>query len=183
MAKKILNEQFRRMQKLAGIITEEQYNKMSLKEDNIETFEEAGFSFDDGILGGVGSGGAGYYDFISDKISGYDLDKFNEKEFENWYNNFSKDSFNSVVYGTEDFEDYGIDFSMLPKGIHQLEDVEGAAEVTKDKVILYAYPILSGIEDEERIEIFGLSNDGKVVAKLPKEEVKAKLSNNESSLL
>ena len=178
-----LNEQFRRMQKLAGIITEEQYNKMSLKEGNIETFEEAGFNFDDGILGGVGSGGAGYYDGISDEISGYNLDKFNEKEFENWYNNFSKDSFNSFTYGTEDLEDYEIDFPMLPKGIHQLEDVEGAAEVTEDEVTFYAYPILSGIENEERIEIFGLSNDGKVVAKLPKEEVKAKLSNNEYSIL
>jgi len=32
---------------------------------------KAGFSFDDGILGGVGSGGAGYYDNVNDKIYGY----------------------------------------------------------------------------------------------------------------
>ena len=34
----------------------------------IDKLENAGFEFEDGILGGVGSGGGGYYDFISDKI-------------------------------------------------------------------------------------------------------------------
>jgi len=155
-----------------------------LKENNTDTFEEAGFAFDDGILGGVGSGGGGYYDFDSDNISGYNIDKFDEKAFEDWYNNFTKDSFNSIIYTEEDMEDNDIDFSMLPKGFHQLEDLGGAAEVTKDEVILYAYPALSDLETgEERFEIFGLDNNGKVVAKLPKEEVKAKLLNNEFSIV
>jgi hypothetical protein len=171
--RQIIKEEIQRMQKLAGII----------KENQIETFEEAGFEFDDGILGGVGSGGAGYYDQISDRISGFNLDKFNEKEFEKWYGSFSKNSFNKVVYSGEDFDENGIDFSMLPKGIHQLEDLDGAAEVTEDQVILYAYPTLGDDMGEERIPIFGLDNNGKVVTKLPKEEVKAKLSNNEYAII
>jgi hypothetical protein len=154
-----------------------------LKENNIDTFEEAGFDFGDGILGGVGSGGAGYYDSDSDNINGYNLDKFDEKAFEDWYNNFTKDSFSNSIYAEEDMEDYDIDFSMLPKGIHQLEDLDGAAEVTGDEVILYAYPTLSDMEGEERLPIFGLDNNGKIVAKLPKEEVKAKLLNNEFSIV
>ena len=43
-------------------------NKL-LKEDQTDLFVKAGFDFDDGLLGGVGSGGGGYYDFISDKIN------------------------------------------------------------------------------------------------------------------
>ena len=43
---------------------------------------KAGFSFDDGILGGVGSGGAGYYDNANDKIYGYNQSgPWNEEEF------------------------------------------------------------------------------------------------------
>jgi hypothetical protein len=154
-----------------------------LKENIQDTFEKAGFQFDDGILGGVGSGGAGYYDGISDSISGYNLDKFDEKAFERWYNNFSKDSFNNNIYSKEDMKDYDMDFSMLPKGFHQLEDIDGAAEVTEDKVILYAYPTLSDEMGEVRFTVFGLDNNGKVIAKLPKEEVKAKLLNNEFALM
>jgi len=62
---------------------------------------DAGIDSSEGILGGVGSGGAGYYDWISDKISGLHIDKFNEDEFDNWYDNFSKDSFNSFRYEKE----------------------------------------------------------------------------------
>jgi len=153
-----------------------------LRENSQDTFEEAGFQFDDGILGGVGSGGAGYYDGISDDISGFDLDTFDEGEFNKWYDNFSKESFSNNIYSREDMKDYGIDFSMLPKGFHQLEDIDGAAEVTEDEVILYAYPTLSDEMGEVRFTVFGLDNNGKVIAKLPKEEVKAKLLNNEFAL-
>jgi hypothetical protein len=37
--------------------------------DVADEIEAAGIYLDDGILGGVGSGGGGYYDWISDKIS------------------------------------------------------------------------------------------------------------------
>ena len=47
--------------------------------DVADEIEAAGIYLDDGILGGVGSGGGGYYDWISDKISGYHIDRFNEE--------------------------------------------------------------------------------------------------------
>jgi hypothetical protein len=159
-------------------------NSRLLAENNINTFEKAGFNFDDGILGGVGSGGGGYYDYVSDQISGYNIDKFDEKAFDDWYDSFSKDSFNNSIYDEEEMEDYDIDFSKLPKGVYPLDDIDGAAEVTEGGVILYAYPTLSDLTTgEERFAVFGLDNNGKVVAKLPKEEVKAKLITNKFSLV
>ena len=156
-------------------------NKL-LKEDQTDLFVKAGFSFDDGLLGGVGSGGGGYYDFISDKISGYHIDKFDEEEFNNWYDNFSKKDFNSLVYNSERMEDYEIDPSGLPKGIHQLQDA-GAGEVMDDVITIYAYPTLSDEDGGEFITIFSLDKNGNIVPRISKEEVKAKLSSNEYSII
>ena len=156
-------------------------NKL-LKEDQTDLFVKAGFSFDDGLLGGVGSGGGGYYDFISDKISGYHIDKFDEKEFNNWYDNFSKKDFNSLVYDSKLMGDYEIDPSGLPKGIHQL-DTAGAGEVMDDMITIYAYPTLVDENGGEFITIFSLDKDGNIVPEISKEEVKAKLSSNEYSII
>ena len=156
-------------------------NKL-LKEDQTDLFVKAGFSFDDGLLGGVGSGGGGYYDFISDKISGYHIDKFDEEEFNNWYDNFSKKDFNSIVYNSKKMEDYEIDPSGLPKGIHQLDDA-GAGEVMDDVITIYAYPTLSDEDGGEFIKIFSLDKDGNIVPEISKEEVKAKLASNEYSII
>jgi len=156
-------------------------NKL-LKEDQTDLFVKAGFSFDDGLLGGVGSGGGGYYDFISDKISGYNIDKFDEEEFNNWYDNFSKKDFNSLVYNSKLMGDYGIDPSGLPKGIHQL-DTAGAGEVMDDMITIYAYPTLVDENGGEFITIFSLDKNGNIVPEISKEEVKAKLASNEYSII
>ena len=153
-----------------------------LKEDQTDLFVKAGFMFDDGLLGGVGSGGGGYYDFISDKISGYHIDKFDEEEFNNWYDNFSKKDFNSIVYDSKKMEDYGINPSGLPRGIHQLRDA-GAGEVMDDMITIYAYPTLSDEDGGEFITIFSLDKDGNIVPEISKEEVKAKLASNEYSII
>jgi hypothetical protein len=156
-------------------------NKL-LKENQTDLFVKAGFSFDDGLLGGVGSGGGGYYDFISDKISGYYIDKFDEEEFNNWYDNFSKKDFNSINYNSKKMEDYEIDPSGLPKGIHQL-DTAGAGEVMDDMITIYAYPTLVDENGGEFITIFSLDKDGNIVPEISKEEVKAKLASNEYSII
>ena len=156
-------------------------NKL-LKEDQTDLFIKAGFSFDDGLLGGVGSGGGGYYDFISDKISGYHIDKFDEEEFNNWYDNFSKKDFNSLVYDSKLMGDYEIDPSGLPKGIHQL-DTAGAGEVMDDMITIYAYPTLVDENGGEFITIFSMDKDGNIVPEISKEEVKAKLASNEYSII
>jgi len=153
-----------------------------LKEDQTDLFVKAGFIFDDGLLGGVGSGGGGYYDFISDKISGYHIDKFDEEEFNNWYDNFSKKDFNSLVYDSKLMGDYEIDPSGLPKGIHQL-DTAGAGEVMDDKITIYAYPTLVDENGGEFITIFSLDKNGNIVPEISKEEVKAKLASNEYSII
>ena len=153
-----------------------------LKEDQTDLFVKAGFGFQDGLLGGVGSGGGGYYDFISDKISGYNIDKFDEEEFNNWYDNFSKKDFNSIVYDSKKMEDYGINPSGLPRGIHQLRDA-GAGEVMDDMITIYAYPTLSDEDGGEFITIFSLDKDGNIVPEISKEEVKAKLASNEYSII
>ena len=156
-------------------------NKL-LKEDQTDLFVKAGFIFDDGLLGGVGSGGGGYYDFISDKISGYNIDKFDEEEFNNWYDNFSKKDFNSLVYDSKLMGDYEIDPSGLPKGIHQL-DTAGAGEVMDDMITIYAYPTLVDENGGEFITIFSLDKNGNIVPEISKEEVKAKLASNEYSII
>ena len=153
-----------------------------LKEDQTDLFVKAGFIFDDGLLGGVGSGGGGYYDFISDKISGYHIDKFDEEEFNNWYDNFSKKDFNSLVYDSKLMGDYEIDPSGLPKGIHQL-DTAGAGEVMDDMITIYAYPTLVDENGGEFITIFSLDKNGNIVPEISKEEVKAKLASNEYSII
>ena len=156
-------------------------NKL-LKEDQTDLFVKAGFGFEDGLLGGVGSGGGGYYDFISDKISGFNIDKFDEEEFNNWYDNFSKKDFNSLVYDSKLMGDYEIDPSGLPKGIHQLQDA-GAGEVMDDKITIYAYPTLIDDRGSDFITIFSLDKNGNVVPRASKEEVKAKLASNEYSII
>ena len=184
MKKQILSEQFRRMQKLAGIISENiNLNEM---QDIESRLVDAGFSFDDGILGGVGSGGAGYYDFISDKISGFRINKFDEKEFNKWYDGFNKDSFSLFTYTKEfskDNED-GIDYetiSDLKPGIYQVNEpgYGGFAEIHDNgDVTLYASPTISDDNGYEFKPIFSLNNDGSIKQEMSKEEVKKLLQQN-----
>lgn len=179
--KKQINE-IKRMQQLAGLITESQLNE-ELKDIESE-LKSAGFSFDDGILGGVGSGGAGYYDYISDKISGFNLDKFNQAEFDKWYDNFSKDSFNSNDYESQFGEEDGIDYEavrQIGKGIYAVNEpgYGGYAEISENgDVTLYATPVLSDKDGMEFLPIFSLGSNGNVVQEMSKEEVESKLKQN-----
>ena len=174
----------RMLQIRAGIISENiNLNKM---QDIELRLVDAGFSFDDGILGGVGSGGAGYYDFISDKISGFRINKFDEKEFNKWYDGFNKDSFSSFTYTKEfskDNED-GIDYetiSDLKPGIYQVNEpgYGGFAEIHDNgDVTLYASPTISDDNGYEFKPIFSLNNDGSIKQEMSKEEVKKLLQQN-----
>ena len=148
--------------------------------------ESAGFSFDDGILGGVGSGGGGYYDFISDKINGYNIDEFNEDEFNKWYDSFSLDNFNNSVYVKEFGEENedGIDYDLIsqtPPGFYNVgaPGIGGFAQI-KDNgdVILYANPTLSDMDGEEYYPIFSVDATGNIVKDISKEEVVTKLKQN-----
>ena len=177
MSKQFITEA-KRMQKLAGILINENKNAES-------EFGNAGFSFEDGVLGGVGSGGAGYYDFISDKISGFNLDKFDENEFNKWYDNFNINSFNSSTYDKEDIEANDIDLNQLMltlgPGIYDIGELGygGHAKIDKDGTItIYATPTLSDKDGMEVIPIFSLNNNGTIKPEVSKEEVKNKLKQN-----
>ena len=181
-----------RMQMLAGIITEGQYraklNEMS-DEGIADVIEEFGWYFDDGILGGVGSGGAGYYDTISDEISGYDLNEFNEEAFNKWYDTFNMESFNTVELNAAEDEDEEYDFGVLEgkDGIYHLESEDGGAggyakiENNGSDLTLYAQPMLSNDDEEEFLPIFGISKSGEIEKLMSKEEVASKLKENLTS--
>lgn len=161
-------------------------NNPLLKEnqDITSNLENAGFQFDDGILGGVGSGGGGYYDYISDKISGINLDKFNENEFNTWYDNISKDSLNSFTYEKENSEENEdeIDYDSLKSlkpGIYDLSDYGGFAEIhSNGDITLYAQPTLSDPDGDELKPIFSLNSDGSIKILIPKEQLKQHLQQN-----
>ena len=184
MKNQTLPEEFTRMQKLAGIISEiKAVNPKSMI--NIESeLQDAGFMFDDGILGSVGSGGGGYYDFISDKINGYNIDTFNEDEFNKWYDNFSLEDFNSVDYDDIDMEDYDIDrnqISKFPPGFYNVgEPGYGGFAQIKDNgdIILYANPTLADMNGGLYYPIFSIDGTGNIVKNMSKEEVASKLRQN-----
>jgi hypothetical protein len=173
-----------RFQFLAGVINENEFKQLNEIEDITSKLEAAGLDFSDGILGGVGSGGGGYYDPASDKISGFNLDKFDENEFNKWYDGFDKDSFNSFTYEKEFSEDNedGIDYdslSDLKPGIYSMTEENGCAEVSSNgDITLYANPMLSDEEFNEFKPIFSLNSDGSVKPEMSKEEVKNKLQQN-----
>jgi hypothetical protein len=180
--KKTLTEA--RFQFLAGVINENEFKQLSEMEDITSKLEDAGLYFDDGILGGVGSGGGGYYDPASDKISGVKLDKFDENEFNTWYDGFDKDSFNSFTHvkefseENEDEIDYD-SLSDLKPGIYNMTEENGCAEIhSNGDITLYANPMLSDEEGNEFQPIFTLNSDGSVKPEMSKEEVKNKLQQN-----
>jgi len=127
---------------------------------------KAGFRFDDGLLGGVGSGGAGYYDFTNDKIYGYNQEgPWNEEEFNKFYDNFK---FNSNFYTREEMEeDLEIDTSIildgLDDGIYAVGD-EGYVEIRSDGDIeIYAIPQLSDEEGREILPAFKMDAMGRAI--------------------
>lgn len=157
--------------------------KLTISSDIGYILEEAGLNFGDGILGDVGSGGGGYYDFISDEISGYNLDQFNEDEFNNWYNSFSLNSFNSYTYYKEynEVNEHGINYtiiSQIPPGFYIVMD-KGFAQIENNgDFTLYATPLLSNFNLEEYLPIFSLDRGGKVIKLISKEKVAEKLKQN-----
>lgn len=137
--------------------------------------ERMGLDFEEGILGGVGSGGGGYYDGISDKISGYNLDEFNEEEFNKWYDGFTIDSFNKCNTSLEDNE-IEKRFKMEP-GLYAIGG-DGAIKIINDNEYeLIAFPILTGNNFEMDV-IFTLDKKGNVIALMSKEEVASRLKMN-----
>ena len=115
---------------------------------------------------------------------GFDLDKFNQAEFDKWYDGFSKDSFSSNKYESqfaEENED-DIDYDavrQIGKGVYAVGEL-GYAEIHENgDVILYAEPFLSDINGtEEFLPIFSLDSNGNIVQEMSKEEVEDKLKQN-----
>jgi len=147
---------------------------------------KAGINLNDGILGGVGSGGAGYYDSISDKISGFRLDKFDENEFNNWYDNFSKEDFAETRKEKEFSEenDDGIDYNMIGQinpGIYVVGDMGYAQIHDNGDIQLFSPPYL-GDDDGNMLPIFTMNASGNAIPAMDREEVITKLQQGFSIL-
>jgi hypothetical protein len=175
-----------RLQKLAGIseIKVEPKVLEPLKGYEDE-FIKAGFYFDEGILGGVGSGAQGYYDNASDKISGRYLNEFNEDEFDEWYNNFDENDVKTFTYTSkEDAESNNINvdqlLSTLGPGMYNLGEDIGYIKLDKNGIIkLYAIPTIVSDYGDDSIQMFRLDNIGRVVKpKTDKEKIKNILQKN-----
>ena len=137
---------------------------------------KAGFNFNDGILGGVGSGGAGYYDPANDAIYGIDQSgPWNEEEFNKFYDNFS---FNSTLYTSEDFEDMEIDRDAikLNDGIYFIGN-DGYVKINSNGDIeIYAVPQLS--DDIKFLPAFKMDGSGKAIPQFSKDEMRKLLKDD-----
>ena len=147
-----------------------------------DVLKKAGFRFDDGILGGVGSGGAGYYDNANDLIYGFNQKgPWNEEEFNKFYDNFS---FNSNVYEKEFAEenddpyDYDMVAQMLKPGIYSIGD-EGYVEIRSNgDVEIYASPQLSDDEGRVFLPAFKMDASGRAIPLFSKDEMRKMLKDD-----
>ena len=137
---------------------------------------KAGFRFDDGILGGVGSGGAGYYDLVNDAIYGYNQSgPWNEEEFNKFYDNFE---FNSTLYDSEDLEDLEISQPQLDKGIYAVEDM-GYVEIRSNgDIIIYAMPQLSDKDGSNFLPAFKMDDSGRAIPQFSKDKMRKMLKDD-----
>ena len=137
---------------------------------------KAGFRFDDGILGGVGSGGAGYYDFTNDAIYGYNQKgPWNEEEFNKFYDNFE---FNSNLYDSEDLEDLEISQPQLDKGIYAVGD-DGYVQIhSNGDVEIYATPQLAAEDDSKFLPAFKMDASGRAIPLFSKDEMRKMLKDD-----
>jgi len=160
---------------LKKYLTEGRLLKEELR-DVEDILVKAGFRFDDGILGGIGSGGAGYYDMANDKIYGYNQSgPWNEEEFNKFYDNFE---FNSNLYDREDLEDLEISQPQLDKGIYAVEDM-GYVEIhSNGDVEIYAIPQLSDEEGREFLPAFKMDANRKPIPQFSKDEMRKMLKDD-----
>jgi hypothetical protein len=137
---------------------------------------KAGFRFDDGILGGVGSGGGGYYDNANDLIYGYNQSgPWNEEEFNKFYDNFK---FNSSLYDSEDLESQ----PELDKGIYAVGN-EGYVQIHDNGgVEIYAIPQLDD-EDGNLLPAFKMDASGKAIPQFSKDEMRKMLKDDKMYII
>jgi len=137
---------------------------------------KAGFRFDDGILGGVGSGGAGYYDNANDLIYGYNQSgPWNEEEFNNFYDNFE---FNSNLYDSEDLEDLERSQPQLDTGIYAVGDMGYVQIHDNGDVEIFATPQLAAEDDTTFLPAFKMDASGKAIPQFSKDEMRKMLKDD-----
>ncbi len=175
--KKLLTERF---QELAGL--KPLYTLQEELRDVEDILVKDGFRFDDVILGGVGSGGAGYYDRANDLIYGYNQSgPWNEEEFNKFYDNFE---FNSNLYEKEFAEengdpyDYDMVAQMLKPGIYAVDDM-GYVEIRSNGDIeIYAIPQLAAEDDTTFLPAFKMDANGKAIPQFSKDEMRKMLKDD-----
>ena len=177
MAKQLLKERF---QQLAGI--KPLYEQKEALKDIEDILLQAGLIFDDGLLGGVGSGGAGYYDHVNDNIYGFNQSgPWNEEEFSKFYDNFSKDDFAEFRYEkevsqeNEDGINYDMVAQMVRPGLYAVGN-DGYAQIHDNGDIqIFSIPSLSPEGGGEAIPAFKMDSSGNAVPQFSKDEMRKKL--------
>jgi hypothetical protein len=141
-----------------------------------DVLKKAGFRFDDGILGGVGSGGAGYYDNANDLIYGFNQKgPWNEEEFNKFYDNFE---FNSNLNDSEDLEDLEISQPQLDKGIYAVNDMGYVKIHSNGDVEIFATPQLAAEDDTEFLPAFKMDASGRAIPLFSKDEMRKMLKDD-----
>lgn len=179
--KKQLNE-VKRMQQLAGIL-KESINLTESPENATAEFEQAGFEFDEGILGPLNDGNS-YYDYDAERIMGSAGDKFDEKAFNNWYDNFNMGSFAKSTHRENDkYIDVQQLVSSLGNGVYKLGEPgsEGIGVINNKNVTVFALPTLGNKEGGDFKVIFSINDGGNVEQVTSKKEVKKLLMQNVAS--
>ena len=178
MAKQLLKERF---QQLAGI--KPLYEQNEALKDIEDILLKAGLNFDDGLLGGVGSGGAGYYDHVNDNIYGFDQSgPWNEEEFSKFYDNFSKDDFaefrfeKEVSQENEDGINYDMVAQMVRPGLYAVGN-DGYAQIHDNGDIqIFSIPSLYPEGGKgEILPAFKMDSSGNAVPQFSKDEMRTKL--------
>mgnify|MGYP003689362905 CR=1 FL=1 len=141
-----------------------------------DVLKKAGFRFDDGILGGIGSGGAGYYDNANDLIYGFNQKgPWNEEEFNKFYDNFE---FNSNLNDSEDLEDLEISQPQLDKGIYAVNDMGYVKIHSNGDVEIFATPQLAAEDDTEFLPAFKMDASGRAIPLFSKDEMRKMLKDD-----
>ena len=141
-----------------------------------DVLKKAGFRFDDGILGGIGSGGAGHYDNANDLIYGFNQKgPWNEEEFNKFYDNFE---FNSNLNDSEDLEDLEISQPQLDKGIYAVNDMGYVKIHSNGDVEIFATPQLAAEDDTEFLPAFKMDASGRAIPLFSKDEMRKMLKDD-----
>ena len=112
----------------------------------------------------------------NDRIYGYNQSgPWNEKEFNDFYDNFE---FNSNLYDSEDLEDLEILQPELDKGIYAVNDMGYVQIHSNGDVEIFATPQLAAEDDTNFLPAFKMDASGRAIPQFSKDEMRKMLKDD-----